>query len=101
MGLKHKENAEELCIRYLPGYRDKATGGNRFLNPTERSKIAANLAMKVVREWVAIQATLDRSFEKDEFMSGLIDQAKWLRHCGKQNHATGCTCQTKRKHPKK
>ena len=83
MGMKSKENAEDLCIRYLPGYRDKATGGDHFLNPTETYQIAANMAMKLMGEWVVIQATLETSFDKDELMSGLIDWAKWLRDCDK------------------
>ena len=74
--MKCKENADELCIRYLPGYRDKSMGSDHFLNPTKRSKIAANTAVKLMGEWVAIQATLEKSFDKDDWMSGLIEQAK-------------------------
>ena len=83
MSIKSKENADDLHIRYLLGYKDKSMGGDHFLNPTERSQIAANMAMKLMGEWVAIQATLEQSFDKDDWMSGLMDQAKWLRDCGK------------------
>ena len=83
MSLKSKENADELCIRYLPGYRNKSTGSDHFLNPTERSKIAANMARKLMGEQVAIQATLEKSFDKNDWMPGLIEQAKWLSDCGK------------------
>ena len=83
MSMKSVENADDLHIRYLPGYRDKVTGSDQFLNPTERSKIAASMAMKLMGEWVAIQATLKKSFDKDEWMSGLIDEAKYLKDCGK------------------
>ena len=101
MSMKSVENADDLCSRYLQGYWDKSMGGDHFLNPTETSKIAANMAMKLMGEWVATQVTLEKSFDKDEWMSGLIDQVKSLRDCGKQNHAKGCTCQTKCKRPKK
>ena len=37
------------------------------------------MAIKLMEEWVAIQATLEKSFDKDEWMFGLTDQAKWLR----------------------
>ena len=73
---------------------------NHYLSPTERSKIATNIAVKLMGERVAMQATLEKSFDKDDFMYGLIDQAKWLRDCGKQNHAKGCMHQTKPKRPK-
>ena len=76
MGLKSKENAEELHFRYLPGYRDKRMGGDNYLNSTESSKIAAFMAMKLMGEHVAIQATLETSFDNDEWMSVLICQVK-------------------------
>ena len=97
MGLKSKENAEELHMRYIPGYISKQSGSVEYLNPTERSKIAANIAMKIMGERVAIQATLEKSFDKDEWMSSLIDQAKWLRDCGHRDHAARCTCKVKHK----
>ena len=59
------------------------------------------MALKLMGEWVAIQATLEMSFDKDEWMSGLINEAKWIMDCGHQNHAMGCMCQTKGKRPKK
>ena len=99
MGLKSKENAEELCMRYIPGYINKQSGSVQYLNPTERSNIAANIAMKIMGECVAIQAMLEKSFDKDEWMSGLTDQAKWLRDCGHRHHAAGCTCKVKCKCP--
>ena len=64
MSMKSVENADDLCRRYLPGYRDKSMGGDHFLNPTETSKIAANMAMKLMGEWVATQATLEKSLTK-------------------------------------
>ena len=99
MGLKSKENAEELHMRYIPGYINKRSGSVEYLNPTERSKIVANIAMKIMGERVAIQAMLEKSFDKDEWMSGLIDQVKWLRDCGHRHHAAGCTCKVKHKCP--
>ena len=48
MGLKSKENAEELRMRYIPGYLNKQSGSVEYLNPTERSKIATNIAMKLM-----------------------------------------------------
>ena len=56
--------------------------------------------MKIMGERVAIQAMLEKSFDKDEWMSGLIDKAKWLRDCGHRHHAAGCTCKVKRKCPR-
>ena len=99
MGLKSKENAEELHLRYIPGYINKQSGSVEYLNPTERSKIAVNIAMKVMGERVAIQATLEKSFDKDEWMSSLIEQAKWSRDCRHRHHAAGCTCKVKCKYP--
>ena len=69
MSLKSKENAQELMERYLPGYEDKKTGNVRFLSPTARTKIAANLAMKVMGEHVTIDTTMEKSFEKDDYMA--------------------------------
>ena len=99
MSIKSKENVEELRIRYLPGYRDSTMGEDHYLTPTERSKIAVNMAMKIMGERVAIHATLQKSFDKDNFIVGLIDQVKWLQQCAKQNHTKGCTW--KQKNPKK
>ena len=99
MGLKSKENAEELCMRYIPGYINKQSGSVEYLNPTERSKIVDNIAMKVMGEHVAIQATLEKSFDKDEWRSSLIEQAKWSRDCRHRHHAAGCTCKVKHKCP--
>ena len=99
MGLKSKENAEELRMRYIPGYLNKQSGSVEYLNPTERSKIATNIAMKLMGERVAIQATLEKSFDKDEWMSSLIEQAKWSRDCGHRHHAAGCTCKVNHKCP--
>ena len=48
MSMKSVKSADDLCIRYLLGYRDKATGSDQFLNSTERSKIAANMAIKLM-----------------------------------------------------
>ena len=79
MSLKSKENAHELMERCLPGNEDKKTGNVRFLSPTARTKIAANLAMKVMGECVAIDATVEKSFDKDDYMANLIEQAKWLK----------------------
>ena len=62
MGLKSKENAEELRMRYIPGYLNKQSGSVEYLNPTERSKIVVNIAMKNMGESVAIQATLEEIF---------------------------------------
>ena len=99
MGLKSKENAEELCMRYILGYLNKRSGSVEYLNPTERSKIAANITMKIMGECVAIQAMLEKSFDKDEWMSSLIEQAKWSRDYGHRHHAAGCTCKVKCKCP--
>ena len=66
MSLKSKENVQELMERYLPGYEDKKTGNVRFLSPTARTKITATLAMKVMGERVAIDATMEKSFDKDD-----------------------------------
>ena len=41
------------------------------------------MAMKLMGEWVPIQVTLEKSFDNIDWMSGLIEQAKWLRDCGK------------------
>ena len=86
-------------MRYIPGYINKQSGSVDYLNLTERSKIAANIAMKVMGECVAIQAMLEKSFDKDEWMSSLIEQAKWSRDCGHRHHAPGCTYKVKRKCP--
>ena len=99
MGLKSKENAEELRMRYILGYLNKRSGSVEYLNPTEKSKIAANIAMKIMGECVAIQAMLDKSFDKDEWMSSLIEQVKWSRDCRHRHHAAGCTCKVKHKCP--
>ena len=55
--------------------------------------------MKIMGEHVAIQAMLEKSFDKDEWMSSLIDQAKWLRDCRHRHHAARCTCKVKHKRP--
>ena len=54
----------------------KKTGNVRFLSLTARTKIAATLAMKVMGEHVAIDATMEKSFDKDDYMANLIKQVK-------------------------
>ena len=57
---------------------------DNFLSPTARSKIAANLAMKVMSENVALRVTMEKSFNKNNFMANLIEQVKWLQARGTQ-----------------
>ena len=71
----------------------KKTGNVRFLSPTARTKIAANLAMKGISECVAIDATMEKSFNKDDYMTNLIEQAKWL----KAGEGGKCKCHRKHK----
>ena len=55
--------------------------------------------MKVMGERVAIQAMLEKFFDKDEWMWSLIEQVKWSRDYGHRHHAAGCMCKVKHKCP--
>ena len=61
-------------------------------------KIAANLAMKVMGEHVAIDATMEKSFHKDDYMANLIEQVIWLKageggkHKCHRKHKCHCKC---------
>ena len=84
MGLR--ESTDEQVTRYIMGYKDRNTGEVRFLSPTARSKIAAKLACKVMGEKVALTGCHEKSFDKDEFMANLIEEAKLSKRCGRKTH---------------
>ena len=89
------DNPEELCIRYLPGYTNKRTDEIQFLSPTAHSKIAAQVACKMLGKKVAITCDHNTSFDKDEFMANMIEQANLARCCGTKAHPKTCPCVNK------
>ena len=82
-----QETADELVPRYIPGYKDKSTGEINFLLPTACSKIAARVACKIMGEKVAMMGSHEQSFNKDNFMANMIEEAKLARHCGRKAHS--------------
>ena len=50
------------------------------------SKIAATLACKVMGEKVALTGCHEKSFDKDEFMAQLIEEAKLAKCCERKTH---------------
>ena len=79
-----QETADELVTRYIPGYKDKTTGKIKILSPTAHSKIAATVACKLMGEKVAITGCHEKSFDKDEFMAQMIEEAQLAKCCGRK-----------------
>ena len=80
------ETADELVTRYIPGYKNKSTGEINFLSPTACSKIVARVVCKIMGEKVAMMGCHEQSFDKDNFMANMIEEAKLARHCGRKAH---------------
>ena len=85
-----RDKPEELCVRYLPSYTNKWTGKIQFLLPTACSKIAAQVACKMLDKKVAITGDHDVSFNKDDFMANMIEKANLARRCGTKAHPKTC-----------
>ena len=79
-----QETADELVTRYIPGYKDKSTGEINCLSLTACSKIVARVAYKIMGEKVAMLGCHEQSFDKDNFMANMIEEAKLARHCGRK-----------------
>ena len=77
------ETADELVTRYIRGYKDKSTGEINFLLPTACSKIVARVACEIMGEKVAMMGCHEQSFDKDNFMANMIEEAKLARCCGR------------------
>ena len=76
------DKSEELCIRYLPSYMNKRIGKIQFLLPAANSKIATQVACKILGKKVAITGDHDFSLDKGDFMANMIEQANLARCCG-------------------
>ena len=76
------DKPEDLCVRYLPSYMNKRTGEIEILSPTACSKIAAQVAWKMLGKKVVITGDHDVSFNKDDFMANMIEQANLARCYG-------------------
>ena len=48
------------------------------------SKIAATVACKLMGEKVAITECHEKSFDKDELMAQMIEEAQLAKHCGRK-----------------
>ena len=73
---------KQIVMPFQVTPKRQINGWRPFLNPTERSQIAANMAMKMMGEWVAIQATLEQSFDKGDWMSELTREGLWqIKSC--------------------
>ena len=80
------ESADDLVTRCLPGYKDNRTGEIQFLLHTAHSKIAAQVACKMMGEKVAMTGQHNLSFDKDDFMANSIEWANLAKCCGIKAH---------------